>query len=125
MTSKSVDRDGGLYLAWRLNDTDADSVNATTARLAKGQKQRLYRLFSWVVADGQAQALLAPAAPLEEITAALWNVVPSDDHGSLKARWIAGSVDRAELARQIESVPVTLGLARRPEEWPFSSAAQD
>ena len=125
MTSKIVGRHGGLYLAWRLNDTDADSVLATTARLAKGEQQHLYRLFSWVVTDGQAQALMAPAAPLEEITAALWNAVPSEDHGSLKARWIAGSVDRAELARKIESVPVTLGLARLPEEWPFSSAARD
>ena len=116
---------GGLYLAWRLRDTDANSAQETKERLTRGEKQNLYRLCSWVVVDGEAQALLTPTASFEEITTAIWRKSPEPSDETLRTRWISSSQLLAELTREIEIVPVQLGLARRPEEWPFSSASHE
>lgn len=108
-----------LYIAWRTNPADANSAGVAKNRLASGEGRHLYRLRSWVIVNGEARALLAPAAPLEQIAGAL-----SDDAGQLLAsRWVAGQRACAELAREIERSPVALGLAERPEQWPYSSAA--
>jgi hypothetical protein len=109
-----------LYVAWKL-DAGEDTANSLQQALTGGQDRNLFRLRSWMVARGEAGALLVPVAPLQEIADALWNpVVPP-----VSTRWIAGQRKCAALTREIETAPVELGLASRPEEWPFSSAFHD
>jgi hypothetical protein len=71
-----------------------------------------------MVAKGEARALLVPAAPLEDIADALFSPVASQ----LSTRWIEGQRKCAAVTREIETTPVQLGLATRPEQWPLSSA---
>jgi len=108
-----------LYIAWKLNTADGSAAGDVKDRLAQGEGKKLYRLRSWVIVNGEARALLNPDAPLEEITAAIW------DEGArpLRSRWVAGSRACAAVSREIERAPVTLGLAPRPEQWQLSSAA--
>ena len=108
-----------LYIAWRTNAADANSARSAKRRLAQGEGKHLYRLRSWVIVNGEGRALLAPGAPLEQIAGA----VSDRADQMLSSRWIAGSRACAELARDIERMPVVLGLADRPEQWPYSSAA--
>jgi hypothetical protein len=110
-----------LYISWKLSTSDAASAGTIQERLTEGEGKKLYRLWSWVVANGEARALLQPDAPLEQIAAAIWDTSALP----VQSRWVEGRRACAEIAREIETVPVTLGLAKRPEQWPFSSAAGD
>jgi hypothetical protein len=109
-----------LYIAWKLDTADAASAQRAQRLLAKGEQRNLYCLRSWVVAAGEVRALLSPAASLELITETIW----SGKVEPLESRWVPGKRACAVLAREIETVPVGLGLAVRPEQWPFSSAAK-
>lgn len=109
-----------LYVAWKL-EADSDSAGSIQQMLTVGEDRNLYRLRSWMVARGEARALLTPSVPLEEIASALWAPIASP----VSTRWIAGQRKCAALTREIERTPVQLGLATRPEEWPFSSAFKD
>lgn len=109
-----------LYIAWKLNQSDAASAPSVLTRLVQGETWGLYRLRSWVIANGEARALLAPQAPLERIAEAIWG----EGSQPLGSRWIAGKQACAAAAREIETIPVDLGLASRPEQWPLSSAAR-
>jgi hypothetical protein len=108
-----------LYVAWKLDTADAASARRAQQLLAKGEQQNLYCLRSWVVAQGEVRALLSPAAPLEQITGVIW----TDRVQPLVSRWVPSKRACAALAREIETIPVGLGLAVRPEQWPYSSAA--
>jgi len=96
-------------------------ANSMRLVIIEGENRNLYRLRSWMVAKGEARALIAPEAPLEEIAAALWAPVAAP----IATRWVAGQRRCAALTREIETAPVEFGLATRPEEWPFSSAFRD
>jgi hypothetical protein len=109
-----------LYVAWKLHE-DADSSGSLRQMLTGGEDRNLYRLRSWMVARGEARALLVPSVPLEEIADALWAPLAQP----VSTRWIAGQRKCASVTREIERTPVQLGLASRPEEWPFSSAFKD
>jgi hypothetical protein len=109
-----------LYIAWKL-EADADSEGSIQRMLTGGEDRNLYRLRSWMVARGEARALLIPSVPLEEIAEALWAPIAPP----VSTRWIAGQRKCAAVTREIERTPVQLGLATRPEEWPYSSAFSD
>jgi hypothetical protein len=109
-----------LYVSWKL-DADDRSADSLQRILTEGEDRNLYRLRSWMVARGEARALLVPAASLEEIADALWKPVAPP----FATRWIAGQRRCAALTREIETAPVQFGLASRPEQWPFSSAFRD
>ena len=89
--------------------------------LTQGAERNLYRLRSWMVARGEARALLIPEAPLEDVADSLFSPVAAP----VATRWIAGQMKCAAVTRAIETAPVEFGLARRPEEWPLSSAFQE
>jgi hypothetical protein len=108
-----------LYLAWKLDSTDDESASRARNRLTAGEGRSLYRLCSWAIAQGEAHVLLAPTAPLEEIVEA---ILPGSGQPT-SSRWIESTRDCAIAVREIETVPVRLGVARRPEQWPFSSAS--
>ncbi len=107
---------GALYIAWHFDSAEGSPSRVWT-RLSNGERQHLFRLRSGVVVDGEARALMQPCAALETITAAICETKP------VATRWVATERACAMLSREIESVPVNLGLALRPEEWPLSSAS--
>jgi len=119
---RSTDRPAvcdALYVAWKL-EGDAEAADSVHRLLTGGEDRNLYRLRSWMVAKGEARALLVPAAPLEDIANALFTPVASQ----LSTRWIAGRRKCSAVTHEIENAPVRLGLASRPEQWPLSSAFQ-
>ena len=109
-----------LYVAWKLEE-ETHSAGSVQQMLTSGHDRNLYRLRSWMVARGDVRALLVPSAPLEEIADALFAPIAP----VVSTRWIAGLRKCAAMTREIERIPVQLGLANRPEEWPFSSAFRD
>ncbi len=109
---------GALYIAWKFDPAGVTSALGVWNSLSRGEILHLFRLRSRVVVNGEVRALLSPAAPLERIADAI-----SAD--LLTSRWIGTERECAAMAREIESVPVKLGLAQRPEQWPLSSAAFD
>ena len=109
-----------LYIAWKM-EAHPDSAEALQQVLSVGEGRRLYRLRSWIATRGEARALLIPEAPLEEIAEAL----RSPGSETISFRWIYGPTRCAAAAWEIETTPVRLGLAGRPEEWRYSSAFND
>jgi hypothetical protein len=109
-------KSGALYLVWQTSR--ATAVGAIQRRLKQGERQRLYRLRSWVIVNNEAHALVTPSACLDEIVDELWQ----GEIQPLRTRWVPRAAC-ADVAREIERVPVRLGLSRRPEQWPHSSAA--
>lgn len=109
-----------LYISWKFDSRDG-SARRVSDKLAHGERLHFYRLRSWVVLDGEARVLLDPAAPLAHIS----QVVAQKDASAVDSRWIGDALEFAEMAREIETAPVTLGLTERPEQWPLSSAAFD
>ncbi len=110
-----------LYIVWRFRGTPEHSTARARKLLNQGEKLHLYRLHSWVAVNGEIRALVAPAASVEEIAAA----ARKERCETVSTRWIATERACANLVREIETAPVHLGLASRPEQWPFSSAAND
>jgi hypothetical protein len=108
-----------LYLAWKLDSTDDDCAGHARNRQTAVEGRSLYRLCSWAIAKGEAHALLAPTAPLEEIVEA---ILPGSGQPT-SSRWIESTRACAIAVREIETVPVRLGVAVRPEQWPYSSAS--
>ncbi len=110
-----------MYIVWRFCGAGEPSAARAWKLLHQGQKLRLYRLHSWVAINGEIRALVAPAAPVEEIAAA----ARKERCETVSTRWVVTERACTSLVREIETAPVNLGLASRPEEWPFSSAASD
>ena len=107
-----------LYLSWRLSATDPGVAGRTRRHLRSGETRRLYQLRSWVIVAGEVRALLSPSTTLERIVDAIWGT----DSQPVSTRWVS-TRDFARIAHDIETTPVNLGLASRPEQWPMSSAA--
>jgi|SRR5579862_1442949 len=112
------DKSGALYLVWQTSR--AIAVGAIQRRLEQGEQDRLYRLRSWVIVNNEAHALVTPSASVDEIVGELWR----GETQPLKTRWVSRAAC-AHVAREIERVPVRLGLSERPEQWPHSSAAAE
>lgn len=110
-----------LYIVWRLCGTGGHATARARKLLHHGEELHLYRLRSWVAVNGEIRALVAPAVPVEEIAEA----ARVDHCETVCVRWIATERACTDLVREIETAPVNLGLASRPEEWPFSSAASE
>jgi hypothetical protein len=106
-----------LYFVWRFERSAARARKL----LDRGEKLHLYRLRSWVAVNGEIRALVAPAATVEEIAEA----ARRGRCETVSAEWVISEHACTNLVREIETAPVSLGLASRPEEWPFSSAASE
>src|SRR5665213_110263 len=72
-----------LHIAWKLTSPDSSSIARARIRLTRGEERSLYRLHSANIANGEAQALLTPNAPLEHIVEALWD----DTAAPVSIRW--------------------------------------
>jgi hypothetical protein len=74
-----------------------------------------------VAVRGEVRALLLPVAALENIAEA----IHKQGSDPVVSRWVGTERACAALAREIEAMPVTLGLTASPEQWPLSSAASN
>lgn len=119
MEHETVNSRNALYLVWKLNGTDNGTAGYARRRLSAGEMGHLYRLRSWVITNGEARALLAPEAPLDQIA----NAIQDGGDRLVSSRWVAGTRACETVKREIENVPVHLGLVDRPEKWRYSSAA--
>jgi hypothetical protein len=108
-------------MVWRYQGAGEASATRLRKLLDRGEEMQLYRLRSWVAINGEVRALMAPAVPVDEIT----QVVRRESCETVSTRWVRDERACTNLVREIETAPVHLGLAARPEEWPFSSAASE
>jgi REP element-mobilizing transposase RayT len=131
-----------LFLTWRLADgagrwlEDPRVAGMVAEKIHYGEQQRhFYCLDAWVVMPNHVHLLLEPwrAVPvilrwLKGSTAREANRIlgrtgrsfwqdESFDH------WVRDEGERQKFLRYIEWNPVTAGLAKSVEEWPWSSAA--
>lgn len=107
-----------LYVSWRLQTNDRAAAQRIRRKLNSGETRRLFRIRSWVIVRGEVQALLSPAVSLDHIASSIWG----DDTAPTSSRWVRRN-ECAKIVRDMETIPVILGLAARPEQWPWSSAA--
>jgi len=80
--------------------------------------------------------LMEPRAPLAKITAVMKGVAARDGNATLGRtgkpfwqdesfdHWVRNSAEFERIRHYIEHNPVSAGLARRPEDWIWSSASK-
>ena len=96
----------------------------------------LYVLEAYVVMPNHVHLLLNPKVPVAEITRRLKGPTARDANRVLNRsgkrfwqdesfdHWVRDDAERLRLRSYIESNPVVAGLAKTPEDWPWSSAAR-
>ncbi|OFV98005.1 MAG: hypothetical protein A3F68_09885 [Acidobacteria bacterium RIFCSPLOWO2_12_FULL_54_10] len=94
----------------------------------------LYSLWAYVVMPNHVHVLLTPRVPLEKITRVLKGYSAREANRILERvgrrfwqtesydHWIRSEESFSRIVRYIEWNPVSAGLVRRPEDWPWSSA---
>jgi len=104
--------------------------------IIRGVELGQYELRAYVVMPNHVHVLLEPHLPLARITGGIKGVSARNANATLgrvgESFWQDESFDHwvrteAELQRirgYIERNPVTAGLAKKPEDWPWSSAAR-
>ncbi len=97
---------------------------------------RHYILHAFVVMPNHVHLLIAPQMPLLRITNGIKGVSARDANRILGRHgkhfwqdesfdhWVRNAAAFDRIRRYIEQNPVSAGLARRPEDWPWSSASQ-
>lgn len=100
------------------------------ATLARGH----YNLFAYVVMPNHVHVLFQPIVPLARITRGIKGVSARDANATLGRvgkpfwqdeafdHWIRDGAGFERTLHYIENNPVKAGLAKRPEDWPWSSA---
>jgi REP element-mobilizing transposase RayT len=104
--------------------------------ILRGEELGHYQLDTYVVMPNHVHVLLWPRMPMARITGGIKGVSARDSNAALgrvgKHFWEDESFDHwvrdeAELVRiraYIERNPVSAGLVKRPEDWPWSSASK-
>ena len=103
--------------------------------LKQGEKERkLYELGAWVVMPNHVHAVIKPFRPLPDVvrwikgsTARAANLILGRTGAAFWQResydhLVRSSEEMDRISRYIERNPVRAGLARDPEDWPWSSA---
>ncbi len=101
--------------------------------LARGVELGHYNLFAYVIMPTHVHVLLEPRLPLARITRGLKGVSARDANATLGRvgkpfwdesfdHWVRNSAQFERIRFYIEHNPVKAGLAKRPEDWPWSSA---
>jgi putative transposase len=127
--------DKGLHGPLWLRDRRVAASVVETIR--RGEHEwNFYKLHAYVVMSNHVHILLEPNVPLARITQRLkgttartanqilgregnrfWNE-ESFDH------WVRNAAEFTRIKNYIEQNPVTAGLTKSPQEWPWSSATQ-
>jgi REP element-mobilizing transposase RayT len=118
---------------WLEDSTIAQSV--VTALKFGESHLGLYHLLAWCVMPNHVHVVLEPLADPCLINQTIRGLVAQNVNqirGHAKGRfwqddsydqWIDGPEDRNRLVQYTEADPVVAGLARAPEDWPWSSAS--
>jgi putative transposase len=116
-----------------LSDTRVARQVAEAIRA--GESRKLYELSAWVVMPNHVHMLILPQAALSVITH--WIKGRSARQANLLLgrkgesfwqhesydHWVRSERELRRIVAYIEENPVSAGLAGRPEDWPWSSAA--
>jgi len=117
---------------WLREEAVAECVETAIIR---GQDELgQYRILAYVVMPNHVHLLIEPRAELRRITNGLKGVAAREANRILNRtgsrfwqdesfdHWVRDSVERQRIIAYIENNPVKARLARRPEDWPWSSA---
>ena len=97
-------------------------------------KLRLYQLYAYVVMPNHVHILLRPCVPLERITRVLKGFTARQANkilGRIGQRlwqeesydhWVRNEEEFSRIEAYVEHNPVSAGLVKRAEDWPWSSA---
>lgn len=101
------------------------------------QEKHLYELNAWAIMPNHVHVLILPSVPLAQITqwikgrtARELNLLlgrqggPFWQHESYD-HWVRNQRELNSIAAYIENNPVAAGLAKTPEDWPWSSAGHE
>ena len=103
--------------------------------LQQGEKLAHYRLHAFVVMSNHVHALIEPKIAVAKAMNALKGTTARRANQLLGKtgshfwqdesfdHWVRNEGEHARICAYIEGNPVSAGLAERPEEWPWSSAA--
>jgi REP element-mobilizing transposase RayT len=127
--------DKALYGPLWLKDPRVATLIAETIRTGE-RDWNYYRLHTFVVMANHVHILIEPNVSLAQLTQRIkgvtapaankilgregnrfWNE-ESFDH------WVRNAAEFIRIKNYIEQNPVTAGLAKSPQDWPWSSAAQ-
>ena len=122
-------RTGPLWLK------DARVAGAILCALRDAQRRNLFALCSYAVMANHVHVLLAPSAPLEQITQQIKGASAREANLILGRtgepfwqkesfdHWVRNPGEWQKIRSYIEGNPVAAGLVARPEDWPWSSAS--
>ena len=125
---------GSFGPLWLNNAEVAHAVESCISRGANELGH--YELLAYVVMPNRAHLLVEPRLPIERIMRGIKGVSARDANRILKRpglafwqgesfdHWIRTAAELDKVARYIENNPVKAGLAKKPEGWPWSSAAK-
>jgi len=131
----AVDRQLDAASSGPLWMKDAQVAKCVSQVLLAGMSEwRLYELLAWVIMANHVHILMQPQVPLGK---ALMNIKSASARAANAAlgrtgkpfwqdesydHWVRNDRERNAIIRYIHFNPVTAGLVREPEEWPWSSA---
>ncbi len=111
-------------------------AQAVLTALETAQRRKLFTLRAFTVMANHIHVLLSPQSPLAEITQQIKGVTAREANRILHRtgaafwqdesfdHWIRGPEEASRIRSYIERNPVAAGLAKRPENWPWSSASR-
>ena len=132
MVDAELDR-GSLGPLWLQDPEIAGYVQDAIVR---GAELGHYNLHAYVVMPNHVHVLLEPRLPLARITRGVKGVSARDANGALGRvgkpfwqdesfdHWVRNEAQFERIRRYIENNPVSAGLVRKPEDWPWSSASR-
>jgi len=118
-----------------LRDTRIAQCVADALRYGQWQL-KIYELHAWVVMPNHVHVLLRPRVPLARITRAIKGFTARQANRILGRtgrrfwqdesfdHWVRNAAEFARIVAYIEFNPVTAGLAKKPEDWPWSNASR-
>ena len=116
---------------------DSEIARCVTNAIHFGaRKLNFYFLHAFVVMPNHVHLLITPRVPISRITNGLKGVTARDANAILRRtgqhfwqdetfdHWVRSPAQFDRIHTYIEFNPVSVGLAKSPEAWPWSSAAQ-
>jgi putative transposase len=129
---RALDRAGAGPL-WLKDPRIAECVIST---LQNGQERQIFGLRAYVVMANHVHVLLEPGIPIARITQEIKGQTAREANrllGLIGTRfwqqesfdhWIRSTAEWSRIRSYIERNPVTAGLVKKPEDWPWSSASR-
>jgi REP element-mobilizing transposase RayT len=114
--------------------SDPEIARYAEDAIRRGAELDQYALRAYVVMPNHVHVLLEPRAPLRRITAGIKGASAREANGTLRRtgrpfwqeesfdHWIRNETQFVQVRSYIELNPVKAALAKRAEDWPWSSA---